>query len=77
MYEMSEEELQQALETAEKLHVVAENTIQKSLQNSKIFLDKCLELREAARKRGIELQSLYEKVPGKFEILQKTYKALE
>lgn len=77
MREMSKEELQEALSIAEKHHIVAENSVQRALKNSKVFMDKALELRKIAKERGIEIKSLHEQHPGKYQMIQNAYKLLE
>lgn len=77
MSEMSEKELQQALEIAERHHVAAENSIQRAVTKSKTLIRKAIQLREIAKERNINLQSLHEKKPGRYEILKNTYRLLE
>lgn len=73
MAEMSPKEIQEAFEIAEKTHVESENAIQRSLKRSAIFLEKIHQLRETASHKGVELQSLSQKHPGKYKILENTY----
>ena len=77
MSEMNPTEMQEALELAEKTHVEAENAIQRALVRSTIFLEKIHQLREIALERGLALQSLSEKHPGKYKILEHTYNLSE
>jgi len=77
MSEMDPQALQQAFELAEKTHVESENAIQRALVRSSIFLEKIQQFREVAQARGLLLQSLSEKHPGKYKILDHTYNLIE
>lgn len=74
MSEMSQAELQEALEVAEKLHVESENAIQRAFKRSSLFLEKIQQLQETARNKNLKLTSLCEKHPGKYKILENTYR---
>lgn len=77
MREMSEKELQSALEVAERRHVDTENSIQEQLKRSRLFLTKALEIRQVARERNLKLKSLPELYPGKYEFITNTYRLIE